>query len=163
MTGQRFGRYTVLKKMPWDGKTHGALWLCKCDCGNERVVISSNLIRGNSTSCGCYSNEIANLKHLVHGLRKHPLYMTWADMKSRCYNEGTPAYKWYGARGITICDEWKDDFLSFYEHVTKLPFYGEPGRSLDRIDNDGNYEPGNVRWATAQEQVNNRRCSSGRC
>ena len=94
---------------------------------------------------------------ITHGMTGSRIYRTWKAMKTRCHNEHSPSFKNYGGRGITVCDEWKNDFQSFYEYVSKLEYFGEPGRTLDRINNDGNYEPGNVRWATRKEQQVNRR------
>lgn len=94
-----------------------------------------------------------------HGLIHHRLYRIWGCMKTRCLNPKDEHFPLYGGRGITICDEWKDDFQAFYDYVSLLPHFGEKGYSLDRINNDGNYEPDNVRWATATEQANNKRNS----
>ena len=95
-----------------------------------------------------------NYKHGGKGTR---LYRIWLNMKNRCYNPRTPRFHDYGGRGITVCDEWKDNFQAFYDYVSQLSHYGEEGYTLDRINNEGNYEPGNVRWATKKEQASNRR------
>lgn len=106
---------------------------------------------GNQKGCGCLSK--------THGLRGHRLYTIWHVIKQRCNhkNKHLRGYKYYGARGITICDKWKNDFKEFYDYVTSLPNYGKPKMELDRINNDGNYEPGNMRWATHSQQMRNRR------
>lgn len=98
-------------------------------------------------------------RYKTHGMSQSPIYRKWHDMKTRCYYSGNISYKNYGGRGITVCEEWRNSFQAFYDYVSQLPHYGEPGYSLDRIDNDGNYEPGNVRWATKLMQMNNRRCT----
>lgn len=157
LTGERFGRLTVIKQTEND-KPYGTKWLCKCDCGNEVIVFSNNLRRGNTRSCGCLKLE----NQTTHDLWGTPIYRAWDNMRNRCYNKHYPGFKNWGGRGIIVCDEWKENFQLFYEYVSKLEHYGEPGRSLDRIDNDGNYEPGNVRWATRKEQTMNRRCMKKR-
>ena len=107
---------------------------------------------------------MSNAKHKeryeAHGMSRSSIYRRWNGMKQRCNNPKATAYKNYGGRGITICDEWQNSFQAFYDYVSKLPHYGEPGYSLDRIDNDGNYEPGNVRWTTMLVQQNNKSTSS---
>jgi hypothetical protein len=130
--------------------------------------MTSNLTRGNTSSCGCLHKEVfsaagvAKLKELrdkgvrwvKHDMSGTHVYRVWASIKERCYRPGCRAFRNYGGRGIIMCDEWKNDFLAFYNYV------GEPPsiyHSIDRIDNDGNYEPGNVRWATAKQQANNQR------
>jgi len=102
------------------------------------------------------ANGLKGGKPPTHGMTKRPEYLAWMNAKSRCNNPKNKAWSYYGGRGISMCEEWVDDFLSFYEHVGPKP---SPEHSLDRIDNDGNYEPGNLRWATKKEQSANRRCS----
>lgn len=154
LSGQRFGRLTVIKRVEND-KPYGSKWLCKCDCGNEITVLSNNLQRGNTRSCGCLREELRT-KHDKWGTK---VYKTWDNMRSRCLNPNATGYKNWGGRGIKICEEWVHSFDNFYNYVSKLPHFGEQGRSFDRINNNGNYEPGNVRWATRKEQTMNRRCS----
>ena len=129
-------------------------WKCKCECGNECVVSTSKLTSGNTKSCGCLKHKAY---HVTHGLGKPDTYSHWYNIKSRCFNENYPRFKYWGGRGITMCDEWKNDFKAFHEHVINLPNYKKDGfTSIDRIDNNGNYEPNNIRWATPTIQNNNK-------
>lgn len=159
LTGQKFGRLTVIERAEKPCHVHdaAAYWKCRCDCGKEKIVSGKNLMYGKSLSCGCLSKEVARKLHLKHKAHNTSLYNRWTNMKHRCLNPNNTSYKYYGGRGITVCEEWRNDFQAFYDYVSKLPHFGEKGYSLDRINNDGNYEPGNVRWATAKEQANNRR------
>lgn len=157
LTGHRFGRYVVLA-FAGRGSRSKPRWLCRCDCGVEKIVGGSNLGR-KTRSCGCLYRErryTANLRHGdFRGGRRTKEYRAWESMKRRCLSPKAQSYRWYGKRGIRVCDEWLHDFPAFLKHIGRAP---SPKHSIDRIESDGNYEPGNVRWATATEQSRNRRC-----
>jgi len=149
IVGHKFGRLTILEYA--DKKKNHHRWLCRCECGKECVVIYHNLIRGHSTSCGCYDLEL----HIKHGRSFTVEYISWQHMKSRCHNPNNKAYHNYGARGIIVCERWRDSFENFLEDMGD-----KPGKSytIDRYpNNDGNYEPSNCRWATKGEQQRGRR------
>jgi len=156
MTGQTYGRLTVVR---YEGRSENGrrLWLCECECGNTKVIDGGELRRGNVRSCGCLSSEMARDRLLTHGMSRTKIYREWNKMKQRCNGKNLRDYRDYAERGIKVCDRWVNDFQSFYDDVSKLPNFKEPGYSLDRIDNDGDYEPGNVRWADSITQANNRR------
>lgn len=143
-SGRRFGRLVVIEQAGSRGGKR--LYRCVCDCGNEVDVQGVNLKTENTQSCGCLRADRSVLASRTHGLRQHPLYTAWANTRQRCTNPNNPSWKNYGGRGITICDEW-DEFTSYLDYVKSLPGY-DTGMDLDRIDNDGNYEPGNVQWLT---------------
>lgn len=152
MTGRRYGRLVVKRR---DGQRNNQLcWHCTCDCGKSTSVPGSRLRSGNTRSCGCLLTESQ------HGGFGTPEYQCWLDMKRRCYNRRTVAYKDYGGRGISVCDRWFDSFQNFIDDVGRRP---SSSYSLDRINNDGNYEPGNVRWATRHQQSVNQRKSAWLC
>lgn len=152
--GKRFGRLVANCRAENNGKV--TMWKCQCDCGNEAVVATYRLINGETKSCGCLRNELLKNGNRKHGLSKHRLSHVWAGMKQRCFNPKAHEYSAYGGRGITVCEEWKNSYKAFYDYVSKLPHFNEEGYSLDRINNNGNYEPGNVRWATREQQYENR-------
>ena len=156
ITGQKFNRLLVISRVE-NAKSGKAMWLCKCDCGNQLKVWGSNLRNGHTQSCGCLQIERTVKASVVHGKAHTSIHNVWKAMKRRCTDPKDQYFHCYGGRGITVCQEWQDSFQAFYDHVSQLPHFGEAGRSIDRINNDGNYEPGNVRWATAKEQANNKR------
>lgn len=140
-TGRRFGMVSVIS---W---ASAGTWLCRCDCGKERTFVVCRLISGEQTSCGCLYRHgyTANRK-------KHPAYSSWKEMRSRCLGNNPKYAANYKARGIVICERW-NNFANFYADMGDRP----PGTSLDRIDNNGNYEPSNCRWATKAQQTRNTR------
>lgn len=154
LTGREFGRLTVIERQGSNEKRH-ALWLCKCQCGNSKVISSQDLLEGNTNSCGCLRKEKSRDLSHTHGMTNTRLYDTWRAMKARCYNPANPNYKYYGGRGITICDEWKNDFPKFHDWAMSHGYAED--LTIDRINNDGNYEPSNCRWATTAEQNKNKR------
>lgn len=132
----------------------------KCKCGKEFRAVIRNITSGNTKSCGCFIGLTPiNRRAAKHNLSKHPIYVLWQSIKKRCSNENRREYKYYGGRGITISKEFCENFQPFFDYVTSLEKYNDRVRlslTLDRIDNDGNYERGNLRWATWKEQANNK-------
>lgn len=148
ITGQRFGRLMVLHRSGSDNQGR-AKWRCRCDCGNEIDAIGSCLRRGETSSCWCLRRE-GNAKR--HGMCGTPTWNSWDAMHKRCTNTNHVGWHNYGGRGITVCERWQV-FENFYEDMGDRP----PDTSLDRIDNNGCYEPGNCKWSTRSEQMHNRR------
>lgn len=153
-TGLRFNRWTALECVQRSSAMQQTLWKCRCDCGRVSNVQSGALKNGLSKSCGCFAREQSKLLQSTHKMKGAPEYNTWTSMKQRCLNPRNKDYKNYGARGITIFQEWADDFLAFYRYVGPRP---AEGYTLEREDNDGNYEPGNVSWQPLIVQANNNR------
>lgn len=153
--GQVFGRLKVIEKMT-SNKGDKTSWKCRCSCGNSAVVRTNHLRAGLIKSCGCLQKESTKKRSTIHNMAHTVEYNVWTCMLQRCQNSNNPAFENYGGRGIKVCDEWKNDFVTFFNHIGKRP---SPKYSLDRIDNDKGYTPKNTQWATPIEQSNNRRSS----
>lgn len=155
--GDTYGRLTLIS--PDDNKYHKHRWLCRCKCGNYKTIFLSCLISKKTKSCGCLRKELLSARRKKHGLTNTKFYNTWYGIINRCNNGTHKSYKYYGGRGIEVCQKWssfqnfKNDMYSSY--IKHSEIYGEKNTSLDRINNNGNYEPSNCRWVTLSEQANN--------
>ncbi len=157
LTGMKFGRLQVVSYNPGTRRIP-AKWECRCDCGRTVFVTGGNLRSGNTTSCGCLKSELVTSHNLKHGGSETKLYQVWHAIKMRCTNPGNKRFKDYGGRGIQLYPLWQDDFSAFYEYIlTALGPKPSSSHSIDRINNDGNYEPGNIRWASTFQQGSNTR------
>lgn len=148
LVGEKYGRYTVIERID------GRFWKCRCDCGTERAVVTGNLRNGNSKSCGCLQRENTSKAKRVHGDARTRLYRAWGNMIWRCRSDFKQATD-YAERGITVCDEWASDY-GIFKAWSLLNGYADH-LTLDRRDNDGNYEPTNCQWVTRREQQGNTR------
>lgn len=161
ITGKTFGRLTAIKTV---GKNYrnSYLWLCQCSCGNTAIVDGNCLRKGNTKSCGCLNDERRRSgdNRRTHGQCGTRLYRIWKRMKSRCMNKNTVDYKkWYGSKGVSVCEEWANDFQTFYDWSMANGYADD--LTIDRIDPYGNYEPSNCRWADAKTQSMNKRKKEG--
>lgn len=152
LNGMIFGDLEVIEVSDRD-KWNNMMYNCKCKCGNYKVIRASDLTRGHTTSCGCKISK-ANKSRSTHNKTNTRLYRIWAGMKTRCHNDNDKGYINYGGRGIKICNEWSDDFEKFYSWAITHGY--KSNLSIDRINNDGNYEPNNCRWVTSEVQGNNK-------
>jgi hypothetical protein len=163
ITGQRFGRLVVVGPDHWDSGCKKWFWKCRCDCGEESIANGYLLRHGDTRSCGCLRQQIlaqgrvagiaaSRSKTTAQGYVGTPTYRTWWSMLGRCFSPSAGNYQYYGGRGITVCERWRD-FRNFLADMGPRP----DGMSIDRVDVNGNYEPGNCRWATAKDQHRNRR------
>jgi hypothetical protein len=154
--GKKFGRLTVLGMGHRSATSRQWYWKCRCDCGTEKEIMGCNIRAGVAESCGCLQKERASKANKVHGKSRTKTHTAWKNIKQRCLNPKNNHFHDYGGRGIKICDKWKNSFAAFDADIGIPP---SPEHTLDRIDNNGNYEPGNVRWVTGLDQIRNRRVS----
>lgn len=157
-TGERFGKWTIIGATFMcrlaNDKNRGKVAVCECECGRVSVIRYAQLRYGGTSECqSCVGNK-AKLANRSHGMSYKTEFFIWANMVQRCHNENNPNFLYYGARGVTVCDRWRHSFQAFYEDMGPRP---SKQYTLDRINNDGNYEPGNCKWSTQKEQQNNRR------
>lgn len=152
LVGLRYSKLVVLSR---DNNDHSnnTRWLCQCDCGQTKVVLGTNLKSGAVKSCGCFQKEVNGSWHITHGMSRTPTYRIWDGMIRRCNDPKKPEFKWYGGKGIKVCDKW-EKFAGFFEDMGVRP----EGLTIDRIDSNGDYGPSNCRWISMKENLRNRSC-----
>lgn len=153
----KYNKLTIISKpylKPISNGKRCSFVKCICECGSTKEYKMSSLKSGNTKSCGCFKRYRISQTHKKHGLKQHPIYLNWSNIKQRCFNKNNKNYNRYGGRGITICDEWKNNFKKFYDWAIDNGW--KKGLEIDRIDNDGNYEPNNCKFSTRLEQNNNK-------
>ena len=158
LTGRKFGRLTVIEQVEDHislSGSHYPNWKCQCDCGTVCERTANQLTLNTMISCGCKTKEAQHLGFLKHGMKGTRLYRIWKAMKTRCYNPNSPYFKYYGGKGITVCDEWRDSFQAFYEWSMANGYSDE--LTIDRIDSDKGYFPANCRWVTMTIQNQNKK------
>jgi len=153
LTGKTFNQLTIIHKNGTD-KYGKPMWFCECTCGNTKTILGTSIRNGSTKSCGCLRKKQLSQRVKTHGLSKTVEYKIWKGIKKRCFNSSCKAFPNYGGRGITICDIWKNDAQAFIDYIGSRP---SNEYSIERINNNKNYEPGNIKWATRQEQNGNQR------
>ena len=153
-SGEKVGECFYVKEAEPRGHRR-AIFKCGL-CGKEFETYIHSVRARATKSCGCYNIAQTKKRNSTHGMTHHIMFSKWNMMRERCHSPKSEKWKYYGGRGITVCDEWRNDFMAFYNHVIKLPHYGEEGYSIDRMNNNKGYEPGNIRWATISQQLRNR-------
>ncbi len=159
LCGKRFGKLVVIERVGTD-RNQKPIWKCVCDCGTEKVIVGSSLRSGLTVSCGCYGKKQRMKSLTVHNMTHTRLFNVWQNIKRRCYTETNPSYKYYGERGVTVCEEWSKNFETFrkWAYANGYDENAPKGKcTIDRIDVNGNYEPSNCRWVSMGEQNKNKR------
>lgn len=161
LSQERFGKLVVIKRVGTD-QNKRPLWLCRCDCGTEKIINGSSLRNGDTVSCGCYGREQRIKGKTKHSKTNTRLFNVWQNIKRRCYTKSNPSYKYYGALGVTVCDKWLKDFEAFRDWAYSNGYDEDAPKgqcTIDRINPFGNYAPDNCRWVSMAVQNKNTRRS----